>query len=104
MKSQKTGFHIRDAKRVMTDSTGIIVSSTASRRIYTCSSDSPESDIHGSYRGAYFDEVAVRVIESDDSLSPAVRHQAIDVFNVRIDLCSFLTKLSISGSSKYSSV
>ena len=40
---------------------------------------------HGSYRGAYFDEVAVRVIESDDTLSPAMRHQAVDVFNVRIE-------------------
>ena len=41
--------------------------------------------IHGSYRGADFDEIAVRVIESDDTLSPAMRHQAVDVFNVRIE-------------------
>ena len=44
---------------------------------------------HGSYRGAYFDEVAVRVIESDNPLSPTVRHQAIDVFNVRIESFQF---------------
>ena len=41
--------------------------------------------MHGSFRGAYFDEISVRVIESDDPLPPAVRHQAIDVFNVRIE-------------------
>ena len=40
--------------------------------------------LHGSYRGANLDEVAVRVIKPDDPLSPAVRHQAIDVFSVRI--------------------
>ncbi len=44
---------------------------------------------HGSYRGAYFDEVAVRVIESDNPLSPTVRHQEIDVFNVRIESFQF---------------
>ena len=51
-----------------------------------CSSDLPKTiDIHGSCRGAYFDEIAVQVIESDDPLSPAVRHQVINIFNVRLE-------------------
>ena len=41
---------------------------------------------HGSYRGANFDEVAVQVIESDDLLSPTMRHKMINIFNVRIEL------------------
>ena len=41
--------------------------------------------MHGSYRGANLDEVAVRVIKPDYPLSPAVRHQAIDIFNVRVE-------------------
>jgi hypothetical protein len=50
------------------------------------------SSLHGSYRGANLDEVAVRVIKPDDPLSPAVRHQAIDVFSVRIECLKLFYK------------
>ena len=41
--------------------------------------------MHLLYRSAYFDEIAIQVIESDDTLSPTVRHKVIDIFRVRIE-------------------